>query len=511
MNIMKKTYRFYEKNLFIDRETQGLSFLYLLTHGWTLCILNAIYWDDWILSESKAEIVIDMFIQQSATLFYLEGYAHVLLMKFGPWIYRLTTMVLMFYAGIFLNEILRRSFKLDCSTRLLIVILFLIAPFNIARVSLVDFRYTLCYFMFFWAWYLLPSRRLWALCLFFLSFNTQSLLVFYALPFIEMMQMKKPWRTINGFVKFINENIIFLALPFGYFILKNIFFSPTGIYHGYNKQFDIENLLTVPLEQFANLYELQFTLVDFVAICLLSIIPACLLDSHLFRKDELILEGRLRKLINLLFFGFAAYTFGVFPYWVLGHVPTFNEWSSRHQLLMPLGGAILFVGFVTAFPRRAVVVWVCYLTIGLSIWINFKNYAHLYVDSRKTTALVELIARNDEIKKSKLIIFVDKTLELNALDRTYRNYEWNGLLKKAFGDELRYSIDYSNWRQSQDIDAYTLDSQYYIAGDFERNMRHAPLFVIVERSNFQSAVGFWASVIASPSDALRLKISNALN
>jgi len=235
--------------------------------------------------QGEPEIVVDMFIQQAATLFYLEGYSHNLLLKIGPWFYRWMTLVLMFCAGLCLNEILKRHANvLHPSLRLLIVILFLVAPFNIARVALVDFRYTLCYFMFFLAWYFVPQRRLLAAACFFLSFNTQSLLVFYVLPVIDIFIRERCKLTKDDLYQFIDGNKIFLILPFLYFAIKVYFFPSSGIYQNYNKQYRLENLIDAPLAKFYNIFEIQLHLIDFFGIMLLSIFSGLILRVYLFGR-----------------------------------------------------------------------------------------------------------------------------------------------------------------------------------------------------------------------------------
>ena len=45
------------------------------------------------------------------------------------------------------------------------------------------------------------------------------------------------------------------------------------------------------------------------------------------------------------------------------------------------------------------------------------------------------------IRHAGIIGFIDETKSLNAINRTYRIYEWNGLLKAAFGDEFRFGVE----------------------------------------------------------------------
>ncbi len=491
-----------------------LTAFYLASHIWILFISNATYWDDWILIKSDSEIIIDMFIQQAATLFYLEGYFHVLLLKIGSWIYRVLTLVLMLCAGLLLNQIIKRNYSvLGASSRLLVVLLFLVAPLNIARVALVDFRYTACYFLFYLAWYFLPKNRILAAVLFFLSFNTQSLLVFYILPIIDYFVLGNYSLTRREIYVFVRQNILLFVLPFVYFAVKVCFFSPTGIYYDYNKQYAIVNLINAPLEQFRNLSEIYFSSVDFWGILLFSAVSAYFLNAYVFIKDcvdslgpkPLSTKSRARMSILMASFGLVAFLAGSFPYWILGHVPTFNEWSSRHQLLLPLGSSLLFIAFVNLIRTRFLYLLVISFVIGSSGWINFKNYAHLFLDSQKSIGLTGLIAKNDGIKNSKFLVFIDRTLDLNALDRTYRNYEWNGILKAAFGDESRYSANFKDWRPDMVFQNSGKINKYYIAGDFESGARPEPVFVVVDRSNFESSMKFWSALVFSPSEAFVLK------
>jgi len=82
-------------------------------------------------------------------MFNLTGYLHVAMLEVGPWIYKVLTFVLMFASGLLLNLILKRHANIATETRFYIILLFLVLPFNIARVALIDFPYTLCYFLFF--------------------------------------------------------------------------------------------------------------------------------------------------------------------------------------------------------------------------------------------------------------------------------------------------------------------------------------------------------------------------
>ena len=140
---------------------------------------------------------------------------------------------------------------------------------------------------------------------------------------------------------------------------------------------------------------------------------------------------------NTCFFavlGLLCFVFGAFPYWIVGCVPTFIEWSSRHQLLLPFGTALIIVG-VLSFSHQSSRMGVMSIVVGASLAYNVSAYSSLFVDWQKQKELINLFSKNTDIKNARLIVVSDNSLNLNALRREYRFYEWNGLMKKAFGNE----------------------------------------------------------------------------
>ena len=150
------------------------------------------------------------------------GYLHTFLLKLGPPIYKLLTFLIFFINGILLDQILKRNAFISENNRFFICLLFLVSPLNIARVTLICFPYTFCTFLFFLAWFLLPTKRFISLILFLFSFTTNSLLVFYCLPIIEIFYTHYKFNK-NYILKFIKRNL-FLFLSIYFLFFENIFF-----------------------------------------------------------------------------------------------------------------------------------------------------------------------------------------------------------------------------------------------------------------------------------------------
>lgn len=433
-----------------------LAFFYSIAHGGILFIPNAIYWDDWTLHQVDSAIIVDTFKQVGIMLNWV-GHLHIYLLHIGSWLYKILTFILMFGSGLALNAIIKRHLIISDDTRFFIVLLFLILPFNWARVALIDFPYTLCYFLFFLAWVLIDRYRLVALILFFFSFSTNSLLVFYALPFLDMYLRSEKQNNIREFTNFCKRKIDFIILPFAFFLIKIFFYPPSGLYEGYNQQYSLGNLVFAPIMQVYDLMKLNINLFLLITLTITS--------YHILIKNRLIKNPNQETFKPIALIGILAIIFGVFPYWILGHAPTFEEWTSRHQLLLPLGFA-LFLAAIVLSQREGRLILLS-LIMGGSFALNINTYKDFYVDSNKQYSLIELIKNEHLIESSSIIVFNDQTISLNAINRTYRFYEWNGLLASAYKNEKRFGININDYQK-------LLNGEYkkdwftgsYQAGDF---------------------------------------------
>lgn len=460
-----------------------LGLLYLVAHGGILLIPNALYWDDWVLYRTDPEIIFNIF-RQAGAMFSWGAYMHVAMLAVGPWLYKILTFVLMFASGLILDLILRRHAAITAETRFFVVLLFLVLPFNMARVTLIAFGYTFCYLSFFLAWLLMDRYRVLALLLFFLSFNTNSMLVFYALPILDLMYRGGYFSSLRAVLMFGVRKIDFILLPFVYFFVKVYYFSPSGAYIGYNENYDIKNIIPSAQSQYENLFNVDW---HFGLSCIFAVF-----SFFLLRKIHLSFTEKSLNPRWLLAVGFLAILLGAIPYWILGYIPIFNDWTSRHQLLLPLGCALVIVGALplnnsstTINPPSVIVrtipifnATVISMIVGTSLAFNVTAYAELFVDWQKQQQLISLFAKNMEIERGGLIIFADGTQQLDYFGRERRFYEWNALLKASFGDEKRFGI---NRPQLNDYVSGNLDRYFsaeFKAGSFRRN--YAMPSVLVE-------------------------------
>ena len=451
---------------------------YLAAHGGILLIPNAIYWDDWTLWNTGSAIILDSFRQQGSPFNFL-GYLHVAMLAIGPWAYRVLTFFLMYASGLLLYRILGLQNWIRHEDRLLIVILVLVSPFDAARVALVDFPYTLCLFLFFLGWYLIGKSRLASLACFLVSFNMQSLLVFYILPVLDCFFRESSARRLSDLVLWSLRRLDMLLAPFIWFAIKLLFFKPVGIYKGYNEAFHALNLLKAPALQARDLLSLSLPLSLWLIasiICAMSI-KRLGIDWH---------APAARALRNRYFsIGILALVAGLFPYWILGLVPTFYDWNSRHQILMPLGAAFLFLGLLACCEER-IKPLVVTMYVGAFLALNWSNYTGDILDWQKQKTIVNFLRNSKAAASANLLVFDDATP--NALSRVYRFYEWGGLIKLAYSgraDKFGINSDQLDQYLRGDLDRYF--SVHYNAEDHRRTGRDM-VRVIIKGNIFTQSI-----------------------
>jgi hypothetical protein len=451
-------------------------FFYILAHGGILSLGNAVYWDDWAYFGANRIDILNDFSQAGSFLNY-SAWIHISLLNgVGPWSYKIATFLCFYFSGVFFYWILQRDMHFEKETALIIAILYLIVPLNIARVAAINFIYTLSVFFFMFAWWRMAASK-WVPLLFFgLAFNTQSLLVFYALP-ISFLYLRENYK--HNFVKFIKDKFEYLLLPFVWFALKLFYFKPYGDYAGYNEGYAISHAMTSIGMQISDFT--KFVREDFISIKNLGATFIVVMPIYwflYFKKYDIKL--RFNQFLYMLSFGVIVLILGCFPYWILGITPTFWEWTSRHQLLMPFAFSLILAAVlgITIESMRKLLLSSLF---ALFISMNVLNYHDFYKDWDKQRQLIQLMSKSELIKNSTLIIFDDKTE--NAIRRGFRFYEWSGLLNQAYpfsGERLGLPIGQVVAYESGLLDRY-LNSYYTSRFYVKLSAKNAPIIEILEK------------------------------
>jgi hypothetical protein len=245
------------------------------------------------------------------------------------------------------------------------------------------------------------------------------------------------------------------VLPFLFFALKVFLYPPSGAYEGYNA---FQGLRPFFPSVAATAGTFAFFLAQQRLLAAIVFLP---LGLWLLRRSAILPAGTTdgRRLLVL---GAAAIFLAAFPYWVLGLVPTFQLWASRHELLLPLGAALLIAGIFTRAAAASGLVarlrpWLLGMLVSLCIADGLLFYGWAAADWMKQKEVVRQLAAHPELQGAPLIVFDDRTEALNATGRAYRPYEWNGMMLAAYrdADERRFGVSAGQYEQ-------------YLQGDFQK-------------------------------------------
>jgi low affinity Fe/Cu permease len=125
--------------------------------------------------------------------------------------------------------------------------------------------------------------------------------------------------------------------------------------------------------------------------------------------------------------------------WMFNFVPRASDWSSRHQLLLGLGLAVIIVGILgeleSKFKRNLV-----FAIVGVCVLLNMTFMQAYFLDSLKQDQFIDAIKQETELSASKVIMIDDQAERFNARGRFVRYYEWDAMLVSAYGNDAKHTI-----------------------------------------------------------------------
>ena len=391
--------------------------LYTLSWGWSLLRPNTLYWDDWayIYNKPKSylnQIFVDTGLPPWRALIDKE------LIAVGYWTIPVLTFLFFFASGVALYFVLKTVNILDQSQKNLIILFFLLAPVNHARIALVMFGYTTSFFLFFVAWAILVSHKkemhfLIALVLYFWAFMTHSFLFFYLLPILHFASMNTKTLKIQNWKNAFSVKIVSLAtLPFTYYILRSAYWPPTETYETYHK-------LTFDGFRRGLIFLVAGSAIAFTI-------------SQISWSRSVRTEARALAIV-----AWGVFAWGLFPYFVnqslVNTVSVFAfraDYGTRHLLLTPLGIGLIVISIVIMIPvssQKKLVGSILTLFTVVNVFIGTQYL----LDSYKKDQLTELFRQTEIVNSSSDLVFVDDTKLFNGRFSTYRDTEILGLLNLA--------------------------------------------------------------------------------
>ncbi len=454
------------------RDRVAIALVYALAWG-ILNVNRGFYWDDWTLVGVAPSDLIHTFTELGMPwIGYF--YAALLALPLPALVGHVVVFWTYLLAAMMFHAVLCRIPGLSRLDALVAALAFAVLPVNYARVAMIDLTYGLCLAAFLTATWMLVryvavggiGLRLAALGLFIISFSTASMLVMFVVPLalaggLVWHAGKVPVRS------FAIRHLDFVLLPVVYWVVKSTFFSPSGVYSGYNA-LTVPGLLAVPSALLATpdqvLVEPIYRAVSVAGIP--GLVAGGALAGWLLWRSRAPEGGERISALVLAAAGVALVGLGVSAYLAVGRVPTIWDWSSRHQLLVPLGAALLAAAVMRgvhwagrAGPVFGVVVG---MVLGIAIVADARTLVAYQIDWYKQVAFMDTVRDLPDVRAAHHIRIVDQTRGLDALRRRIRFYEYNALLSQAFGDTSRLASEGSDEPAPDELAGYIARPAYHM-------------------------------------------------
>ena len=429
-------------------------------------LLNAgVFWDDWTLFNTDYNSIHDQFHGNGLFIF---TYFHAAMQSFSNpgFAYRLLMFVLQ-VASLFV--VYKTIIRLRFNSQYWMYVLCLMAslPFFATKNTMICTTYAALHFIFLLATYfsILAQLkksiflRVLSLFLFFTSFTLNSHVMFYIIPFAIICYTQfnslyhvvsfdfRILRRISFYTQFY-KILDYIFLPLAFLVFKSIYMKPTGVYaiSGYNK-ISIKGLLTAiwtTLKVFwVTLKGLFIEFVQTVSDPTLAVIGlvilGCVIAFNFKNHKPYIINNAL--IYVLIACGCILFFIGAYPYNVVSKTPSFLDYNSRHQLLLPLGCAVIMSAFVFAIKHgsiRKIVQMVVVVGLGL---ITFKNNVQYLKGNFRNQSLMAYFKVNTLPNTSSTILVHDNVQFYSANQSYTRFYAYNGMYKLATGKQNVLIID----------------------------------------------------------------------
>lgn len=292
-----------------------------------------------------------------------------------------------------------------------------------------------------------------SLCLFVLSYNFNSLLAFYfgflaLLVFYLYRAWHTSWRQVLR--RFAVGRLMYVLLPFLFWVVKQTFFPRYGDYADYNQfTFDLLPLVLnagrfllygiyTPLSRALTLMVGQPVVTVLIGLGAFACYRWFKLRSKNFFKSSVTAYA-------VLAFGMVLLGLAVLPYIIVGLAPGKSGWATRHTLLLGLPVALLILmGVRLIFSRAGGAISVVGLMCLVALVVTFSestisDYLSWQARWVKDRSIQVNLAELTDAQNFSVYWVDDQFPAGGELD--YRFYEWSSMFETIWGEERRIGLD----------------------------------------------------------------------
>lgn len=430
-----------------------LTTLYLL--GNALLLLNrGVYWDGryyfYLLEQSEWNVLWAHLTEVKLfSLYYVirlvSLFPHPMLaikmLAFFSWL----------IAGILLFIILTKKIKLPAHHVFFISSIFLLIPSFPIKAEFSVLYYSLCNMFFFIGAYIYFSSEgahsafvkyfgyLISGIFFFLSFFTNSFLVFYVgfLLITLWYQYKEQW---------LRKNAFFVALPILFWALKISLGKPEVSYNEF--VFLRADFLAGFIKNFWNgiAYGFFWPLVApitilqrkvFAGLFAIMLVIVYALTKRFLRNDNERDAEASEKYWRYVMAGTFLFFLGLAPYLAVGKAPSIfgPGFAMRHALLLPLGSAFIILGVILSVIQEQWQKTIQIIILTLFCTFSIYTYFTLDMDWYKQKAIVKALADAPELLQTSTLIINDNVRGFEFQNRTILDFEYQTYVNEAFSQE----------------------------------------------------------------------------
>lgn len=452
------------------RKTQpilSLASLYLLGH-FLLLLNRGVYWDGLYFMTLLKERRFDILWAQLERVKVFSLYYVIRLLDYIPdpvFAIKFIAFFSWFIAGVAIYYILRNIINLPKNHTFFITSSFLLIPTFLVKVELSVIHYSICTMLFFaGVFFYFASEKsrgflkqrgglLISLILFFLSFFTNSYLVFYGgfllTAYFSFRNKNKESNALSSLFFWTKRNILFVLLPIIFWVFRASLGKPYGPLANYNEFVFLKpGFFLAFIQDLWNsvVYGFFWPIIGSISILQRKIfaglfifvaIIVYFLSKKILNRDTENVNTYNPKPVFYLFSGAITFFLGIFPYIIVGKSPHIFGlgFGMRHALLLPFGSSLLVLGAII-FLIKEKLQWIMQVTM-LSLFITFNIYSYYSFDMDwyRQKAIVRSLQENREIIQSSTLLINDLTQGFNYQGRTVGDDEYRSLVYEAFPKE----------------------------------------------------------------------------
>lgn len=469
------------KHIFFG-QIRSITFIFLvcLACHWMLLLNDGFFWDDnvyYSLIHGKHYTELSTFLLETGlplNILFFRG----LDLFFGVSNHRVVGFFTIFLSAVLLNSLFRHFACEFKSLSLVFTSLYLtLFPFK-STVLLCTLVYQVMLLFFIVAVYIRVnfsqhdsrSVRLYSLVAFsllsFFSFNTASILVlfyfFLAFEHFSSNRFSHTAWSIHSLWAYVRKNLLVVALPIIYWLIKNFFFPTHGLYSNYNKiDFDLKRYWDVGGAFFSGkfLFDPFFIVVARASSLILVVVLTFVLLTvfpRWWRGDRFHLPPLKMNRTLLICWASAFLAISALPYILVQQGPRFQGWESRHYLLFTISLPIfilvvtfLYLDRIKEVARAQSMDFILRPLVLLISVIGVASANLVYLDYQliaiKQWAVVENLKARPDLKRYSSFWVDDKIGDFSKTNFSWYEadnqawYEWSAIFKKAWSAEKWYA------------------------------------------------------------------------